>query len=368
MYSGSATYNICDDKLRASFDERLSPEDYKAIRAAGFSFWHGSKLFVSKWSVTAEDHLIGLGFEIDDDDAPDDVEARVSRFSTYAANAENSAESASNYAHSLVEGIPMGQPILVGHHSERGHRATLKRCDAATRRALNESERAAYWNDRVAASIRHAKFKERPDLIARRILGMEKDERKYTKELTDKRKAELMARAFCDAKYKAERDQIEFDKEAYRAAFAHSWAGHCAFYQRWLEHVQNLLAYQRELYKQSGGTATDRNKPQKGGAVRCWASPRGGWSYVQKVNKVTVSVFDNWGNGGPNFSRTIRLSDIRAVMSLDEVQAAQRDGRLLPIDTRGFYLTNAEPVPAEPTPAAQPGTEPCETFQLLPSA
>lgn len=27
-----------------------------------------------------------------------------------------------------VEHIPFGQPILVGHHSERGHRATLKRC------------------------------------------------------------------------------------------------------------------------------------------------------------------------------------------------------------------------------------------------
>ena len=130
-----ATYNICDDKLRASFDERLPEDDYKRIKAAGFSYWHGSKLFVAKWSVTAEDALISFGFEIEDADAPDDVEARVDRFSGYAANAESSAESASNYAHSLVEGIPMGQPILVGHHSERGHRATLKRCDAATRRA-----------------------------------------------------------------------------------------------------------------------------------------------------------------------------------------------------------------------------------------
>ena len=144
-----ATYNICDDKLRASFDARLPEDQYKQIRAAGFSYWHGSKLFVAKWSVTAEDKLREFGIEeIEDDDQPDDVEARVDRFSGYADNAEQSAESASNYAHSLVEGIPPGQPILVGHHSERGHRATLKRCDAAMRRALNESERAAYWNDR----------------------------------------------------------------------------------------------------------------------------------------------------------------------------------------------------------------------------
>ncbi len=374
MYQGTATYNICDDKLRASFSERLSPEDYKAIRAAGFAYWHGSKLFVAKWSVTAENKLREMGItEIEDDDQPDDVEARVDRFSGYADNAEQSAEAASNYAHNLVAGIPMGQPILVGHHSERGHRATLKRCDAATRRALNESERAAYWNDRVAASVRHAKFKARPDVIARRVLGLEKDERKYTKELSDKRKVELMARAFCDAKYQATRDSREFDKEAFRAAYAEQWAHHCAFYQRWLDHVQMVLAYQRELYKQSGGTAADRNKPDKGGAVKCWASPRGGWSFIQKVNKVSVSVLDNWGNGGPNFPRTIKLSDIRSVMSLDEVQAAQREGRLQPIDTRGFYLVSAsEPTattePTTETPATKPEIEPCGTFQLLPSA
>lgn len=360
-----ATYNICDDKLRASFDERLSETDYKMIKAAGFTYWHGSKLFVAKWSVTAEDALIAFGFEIEDDDRPDDVEARVDRFSGYAENAERSAESASSYAHNLVAGIPMGQPILVGHHSERGHRATLKRCDAATRRALNESERAAYWNDRVAASIRHAKFKERPDVIARRIVGLEKDERKYAKELSDTRRVELMARAFCDAKYEAQRNNQEFDKESFRVEYAASWQNHCAWYQRWLDHAQMLLAYQRELYKQSGGTAADRNKPQKGGAIKCWSSPRGGWSYVQKVNKVTVSVLDNWGNGGPNFSRTIKLSDIRAVMSLDEVQAAQRDGRLLPIDTRGFYLTSAEATEVQLTPAAETEIDLCETMPLL---
>ena len=72
-----ATYNITDDKLRASFDGRLSETDYKAIKAAGFSYWRGSKLFVSKWSVTAEDYLLGLGFEITDDDEPDNVEARL---------------------------------------------------------------------------------------------------------------------------------------------------------------------------------------------------------------------------------------------------------------------------------------------------
>jgi hypothetical protein len=366
MYSGSATYNICDDKIRASFDERLSPDDYKAIRQAGFAYWRGSQLFVAKWSTGAEDKLREFGItEIEDDDAPDDVEARVDRFSGYAENAEQSAESASNYAHDLVAGIPAGQPILVGHHSERGHRATLKRCDAATRRALNESQRAAYWNDRVAASIRHAKYKERPDVIARRIQGLEKDERKYIKELSEKRRVELMARAFVDAQYQAKRNEVEFDKEAFKASYRARWERHTAFYQRWLEHVQMVLAYQRELYKQSGGTVADRKPVEKGGAVKCWASPRGSWSYIQKVNKVTVTVLDNWGNSGPDFTRTIKLTDLKATMTAAEVQAARDTGQLIHVDARSFVLRDApETMPATETPP-ETGKEECETLPLL---
>src|SRR5688500_18983107 len=105
MYSGSATYNITDNKIRASCNERLSPEDYKAIREAGFSYCHGSKLFVSEGSPYAEAPLRKFGIdEIADDDRTDDVEARVDRSSGYAERAEESAEAASNYAHNLTAG------------------------------------------------------------------------------------------------------------------------------------------------------------------------------------------------------------------------------------------------------------------------
>ena len=343
MYSGTATYNICDDKIRASFDERLSREDYEDLtKRGGFSYWHGSKQFVAKWSVWAEDKLHAFGItEIEDYDEADDVEARVERFSGYAENAEQAAESASDYAHRMIEGIPPGQPILVGHHSERRHRGTLKRHDAAMRRALSEGERAAYWRDRIAASISHAKRKERPDVIARRIKNLEADERRYLKELTDARRAELHARAFLDAKYKTNQESTELDADAFEAKFAENWQRHRAHYQRWVDHVQMVLAYQRELYKQSGGTVTDRKPVEKGGAVKCWASPRGGWSYVKKVNKVSVTVERNWQNGGDNFTTTIPFTDLRATMTAAEVAEARLAGRIVEIDTQGFYLADA---------------------------
>jgi hypothetical protein len=35
-------------------------------------------------------------------------------------------------------------------------------------------------------------------------------------------------------------------------------------------------------------------KPEKGGACKCWVR-RGQWIEIQKVNRVSVTVLDNWG-------------------------------------------------------------------------
>ena len=43
----------------------------------------------------------------------------------------------------------MGQPILVGHHSERGHRADLKRIDNNMRKSIEHDGKARYYEDRV---------------------------------------------------------------------------------------------------------------------------------------------------------------------------------------------------------------------------
>src|SRR3546814_15322239 len=51
-----------------------------------------------------------------------------------------------------VSGIPFGQPILVGHHSERRHRRTIARAEAAMGRAVAESKRADELR-RKAASV-----------------------------------------------------------------------------------------------------------------------------------------------------------------------------------------------------------------------
>lgn len=45
--------------------------------------------------------------------------------------------------------IPMGQPILIGHHSEKRHRNDLKRIDNEMRKSIQESEKAEYYRNKI---------------------------------------------------------------------------------------------------------------------------------------------------------------------------------------------------------------------------
>jgi hypothetical protein len=60
------------------------------------------------------------------------------------------------------------------------------------------------------------------------------------------------------------------------------------------------------MLAEAGGIVADRVKPEKGGACKCWVtSRRREWAWIVKVNKVSVTVLDNCGNGGKDFTRTI---------------------------------------------------------------
>ena len=56
-------------------------------------------------------------------------ERRIERFRELAEKHENISNGRHFAARQQLEMIPPGQPMLVGHHSERGHRAHLKRID-----------------------------------------------------------------------------------------------------------------------------------------------------------------------------------------------------------------------------------------------
>ncbi|VDA00113.1 hypothetical protein BANRA_05274 [Klebsiella pneumoniae] len=97
---------------------------------------------------------------------------------------------------SLASAVPLGQPI-VGHHSERARRHAQK-IENGMKRAVMLFERAEYWEQRAQASLRHAKYKERPDVRYRRIKKIEAELRKSQKHIT--RSEEYMTMACADAR------------------------------------------------------------------------------------------------------------------------------------------------------------------------
>lgn len=79
---------------------------------------------------------------------------KVERLEQCAFNAKHRAYAAFDRA-DLSEGksgIPFGQPILVGHHSERRHRRAIERADHAMRQGIEESEKADYYKHRAATA------------------------------------------------------------------------------------------------------------------------------------------------------------------------------------------------------------------------
>ncbi len=124
-----------------------------------------------------------LAGEIGDEDTSlvERDEERAERFGDYRDKREADAERAHAAVAQIADAIPLGQPILVGHHSEKRARKDAERIENGMRKAVKMWQTSKYWTDRAAGAIRHAKYKEFPAVRARRIKGLEADYRKQTK-------------------------------------------------------------------------------------------------------------------------------------------------------------------------------------------
>jgi len=92
--------------------------------------------------------------------------ARIERYRAHAAKARERAAAASNAADRIASFIPMGQPILVGHHSERRHRRDLDRINNHARKSVEEFKKAQYWAARANSAEHNTAISSRdPDAI-----------------------------------------------------------------------------------------------------------------------------------------------------------------------------------------------------------
>lgn len=172
MTTYTATYSPEDNKLRLYASSRLDAETYARVKAAGFIWAPKQELFVApKWSPKREDLLTELAGEIEPEEMTmaERAQAKAERLDNLAHKRHREANAFQRAAQDLSEAFSYGQPILVGHHSERKARKTQERMNSAQSKANKSAKLADYWLYRADGVERHANRKNDPAVRARRI-------------------------------------------------------------------------------------------------------------------------------------------------------------------------------------------------------
>lgn len=84
------------------------------------------------------------------------AKAKAERYEAWAVSAENKSEASFKASHAITANIPMGQPIHVGHHSEKRHRNDLEKSWNLMGKSVEMSNKAEahegkaeYWAKRA---------------------------------------------------------------------------------------------------------------------------------------------------------------------------------------------------------------------------
>jgi hypothetical protein len=85
------------------------------------------------------------------------AQRRAEKLQNSALNAEKKSEGYFQKSHSIAEHIPLGQPILIGHHSEKRARAdqekiwnSMDKSVEFSNKADDYNSRAAYWAEKAS--------------------------------------------------------------------------------------------------------------------------------------------------------------------------------------------------------------------------
>jgi len=293
----TATYSPDDNKIRLYASTRLPQEDYDRVKAAGFRWAPKQDLFFATWSPSAEDLAQELAGEIDDEDKSltERAEDRAARFENYSDKRSAEADRAKAAVDRIADGIPFGQPILIGHHSERHARKDAARIENGMRKAVKLWETSEYWQRRAAGALAHAKYKELPTVRARRIKTIEADLRKQQR---NKKEAETKLAAWSLENLTVEQarqlanhcwlnvyhnpdnncnytayDVLKPDEDRYSACPAFTVAQvvevakrvyprNIAWAERWIAHYENRLTYEKAMLEEQGASALIAKQPR----------------------------------------------------------------------------------------------------------
>jgi hypothetical protein len=283
------TYSIEDDKLRLHFTERIHEDTWAKFKEAGFLWAPAQQLLYVVWSPERERLCLSISDEptISDEETTREERAadRAERFETYSEHATERSNEADKRASKLAEMVG-GQPILIGHHSEKRARKDQERIWNDIHTSVEEWKKSTYWASRAEASIKHAERLERPDVRFRRI-------KKLKAELRDhQRRIEY----YDPVKGKGNIEWAKYEYDQKKPAIAISFDEYItkadlnnrAREIAWIDHLEVRLAYEQALYDASPAGADKAGKPlEKGGQVLVggYIARTPTWFEILRVNK-----------------------------------------------------------------------------------
>jgi len=214
---------------------------------------------------------------------------KASRFEGYAENAETRSKSAFGSADRIAGGIPMGQPILVGHHSEKRARRDQEKIVNGMNKGCEEQKKSEHYTGRAFDLRRQAESGKNLRQIQNQIEKYQKEANQYKRCL--------------NGQYYAYSEPSEISPETHEK------------YTKLLEESQGYLDYwqeqkrlKEETLTASGRKIATSESVKKGMWVEAsvW-----GWNEVIRVNKKSVSVRRYWHEQDTEgHSQTVRYSDI----------------------------------------------------------
>ncbi|ESX03679.1 hydrolase [Mesorhizobium sp. LSJC268A00] len=267
----SATYSPEDNKLRLYPAARLDNETYQRVKNDGFVWAPKQGLFVApKWSPSREDLAIELAGEIEPEEMTlaERAQAKADRLDELANKRHRQANAFQRAANELSEAFAFGQPILVGHHSERKARKTQERLHSAMTNANNAQKAANYWLYRADSVQLHANYKNDPRVRANRIKTLLAELRDIQREINHAhmtiavwekisqdeaikiaigRSIATGALAPWDLWGKVEKGEISPQAARQQCIDAANKAICSDTRRRYIEHALNRLSYEREL-------------------------------------------------------------------------------------------------------------------------
>lgn len=222
----SATYSLEDNKIRlyTENNQRVSTDLYKKLSEAGFKYAPMQKLFYAPmWTPAREALAIELAGEIENEDITLEQRAveRAERFEGYSAKRAKDAEQAADYSDKLSEPFKNGQPILIGHHSQRKAEKLRDNIQNQMKKAVKFYDQSNYWASRSEGVLANAACKSNPRTRINRIAGLEKDLRRQEKHV--KHYTEVVPNP-----------------------------ANAAHYQAWADHSKMRIQFERDMLKASG--------------------------------------------------------------------------------------------------------------------